>query len=254
MNLMEIAESSKPFVADGGKIYPFFANNIPENYVISNTEYTEINLATFLNQRGIVSPTLSSLAAYLPDGAVIAGGFMISALHPEHVTTDIDIFFLGSDAFLSTYDQLCNPPDLAEAWAWKGYKTETSRGALLAHSNELRTVTFTNSDPNKLPIQLIKMVWFSQPKDVIDSFDFTVCQFSATRDQLIFNPVSWVDLQNKELIAHRWQYPIETLYRILKYTKKGYKTSHRTLIDACQSIRDAKEIQSALPVNPANYT
>jgi len=251
---MELKECVDKLTVDGGEIYPFYPTT-PEQYIVGNTQYAVLNRHEFMSRRGIENATLSSLADYLPDGVVIAGGFMISALYPKHVTTDIDMFFLGSDAFLSTYDMLCSPPDSlpAEAWAWKGYKTNVSRAELLAHSNELRTVTFTNTDPTKLPIQLIKMIWFSKYEHVIDSFDFTVCQFSATREDIIFNPVSWVDLYNQELIVHKGQAPVETLYRIIKYVKKGYKTSHRTLINVCENIRDAKELQTELPVNIAKY-
>jgi hypothetical protein len=249
---MNPLESNDIIVEDGGEIYPFCKNGLPVDFATSSVEYTTINLFEFTSRRNIKNATLDSLTAYLPDGAIIAGGFMTSVFSPEHTASDIDIFFLSGESFLKTYDMLCNPSDVAEAWAWRGYKTATSRGELLANSDELRTVTFTNEDPTKLPIQLIKMVWFSAPEDVIDSFDFTVCQFSATREHLIFNPVSWVDLHNKELIAHRWQIPVEMLYRLIKYVKKGFKASPRTLINACESIRSAKEIQSEI-VNVAKY-
>lgn len=250
----QMTENENVFVVEGGTIYPYFKIT-PEQYAVSNTQYAVLNRAEFMNRRGIQNATLSSLADYLPDGAVIAGGFLISVFNPKHTASDIDIFFTSGEDFLATYDMLCSPPLSlpVEAWAWRGYKPDVSRAALLTHSNEFRTVTFTNEDPTKLPIQLIKIVWFGEASDVIDSFDFTVCQFAVTRECLIFNPMSWVDLQNQEIIIHKYHAPVDVLYRIIKYVKKGYKTSHLTLVETCESIRSAKEIQSAIP-NIAKYT
>jgi hypothetical protein len=230
-------------VINGGTIEAFFGKVIPEQYSTTGTKYASVNLADFLQKRNMDIGALGSLTSCLPEGAVIAGGSVMSAMDKTHQSSDIDIFFTDGEAFLNTYDLLLNPPDATDAWAWRGYKTETNRADLLTHSREIRTVNFTSDNPERRPIQLIKMVWFNDSSDVIDSFDFTVCQFSLTKDELIFNPVSFVDLHNKELISHRWQAPVSIIYRIIKYVKKGYKMSNRTVVSACEGIRDAEKIQ-----------
>lgn len=237
-------------VAVSSTIQPYFRDDKkPGHYADSGTTFARLNLAKFTKPRGIYNKELLSLTKHLPRGSYIAGSFAASLLSHTHKPTDIDVFFSSGETFLDAFDMLNNPPDEDTAWALKGYKPDVNKEDLLARSKEIRVVNFKHEDSDRLPIQLIKMVWYDSAEEVIDSFDFTVTQFCVDGEDLVFNPASMADLLNENLIIHRHQFPMESLYRLVKYAKKGYCISPRTLQKIVEDIRTAKEMDPPLPFN-----
>ena len=88
----------------------------------------------------------------------IAGG-IIRALIGQEIPSDIDMFGPSKEVLDATADKL------AEARKERG---EHSR----KHSTG-NAITLTAS--GRLPVQLITRWTFSDPKDVVTSFDFTIC-------------------------------------------------------------------------------
>jgi hypothetical protein len=216
--------------------------NLPHYYKRTDTSYSRVDIKTCLHRRGIYNATLINLAKHLPQGAVVAGGFIASMLKgADHKPSDIDIFFNGADSLLAAYNLFTNPPD-SDAHAFRGYSTKTSLDDLVKNSKTLRLVKFTNEDPEKLPVQLIKMAWYDNAEAVIDSFDFTVCQFAVDNNQLVFNPISMLDLFKGRLVLHRYQYPAETLYRVIKYIRKGYHASPSSILEIVEAIRKCEQM------------
>lgn len=219
----------------------------PKHYMRTKQEYCSMLLSDILKPRNIYNKELVSLVKHLPVGAVIAGSYVASILNPEHKPKDIDIFFTDGLAYLDTYNLFVNPPKEDDAWVFRGYKPSVSLEELENSSKIIRLVNMKHDDPSRLPVQLIKMIWYDSPEHVIDSFDFTVTQFCVHAGILTFNPASLVDIFRNNLIVHRHQFPMDTLYRLVKYSKKGYNISPNTLQKLVEDIRAAEELDPPLP-------
>ena len=94
--------------------------------------------------------------------------------------------------------------------------------------------------PKRLPIQLLKLHWYTSAEHVIDSFDFTVAQFAIEVDtgDLVANPISFLDLARKRLVLHRMQWPSSTLRRMVKYSKKGYYACPGALAEISKQVAE----------------
>lgn len=213
----------------------------------TNTVYAASPL-TILTNRGIENRLFDSLLAFIPEGAIIAGGFVTQVILEETNATDIDFFFTSEKAFRDTVDLIMNPPDDKEAWAWKGYKPKDDAVYDLDKLGNVRFITFVH--PRRPALQLLRMVWYEDATHVIDSFDLTVVQFGATGNTLVYNPASWLDLSRKRLVLNRMQFPASTLRRLIKYAHKGFYACPGSLAHICEEIQ---RFQGPSDVNDVVY-
>lgn len=92
-----------------------------------------------------------------------------------------------------------------------------------------------------LKIQLVKLDEYSNlsAKEIIDMFDFTVCQaaYSFKEDSFIINENFLSHLLEKKLVFNtKALYPIVSIFRIKKYEKRGYKIDVLELIKLIMCI------------------
>jgi len=217
----------------------------------TNIEYSKLPLKTVLSDRGMSNRLLDSLLEGLPDGAYIGGGFLTTILREEKDANDIDMFFTSQEAFKETFKlifEVNNEKDYGdEFWAYKGYTISDEK--LLDSINTLYDEDLNDSyspldnvrfvkfiHPTRPPIQLIKLAWYDSPEHVIDTFDFTIVQFICDRENLYFNPISFLDLSRKRLVLHRMQFPASTLRRLIKYTHKGFYCCPGSLITISEAV------------------
>lgn len=227
----------------------------PEYLVRTNTKYSRIPV-TYLDDRGIKNRLLDSLLCCLPDGALIAGGFMTAVMGENTDAKDIDLFFTSEKAFKETVKRLVNPEEIdgynkEEHWAFEGYSPDedTQKAIIAAATNEagltagealsfksVRFLKFVHS--HRPPIQLIKLVWYDNAEHVIDSFDLTVAQFACDpkTSEIVLNPAAILDLARKRIVLHRMQFPASTMRRVIKYTNKGYYACPGALVKIAEAI------------------
>lgn len=210
-----------------------FADRFKHFLVRTPTQYTKSDL-NYLSKRGIENRLLDNLLEFLPDGAIIAGGFALSCVLDDKNAKDIDIFFTSKEAFDKTLALFSLPVDKqSDDWAFQGYKVaEAPKGA------DNRYVLLTHE--TRPAVQLLKMVWYDSPEHVIDSFDFTISQFAFTNKGFYYNGEAMLDLAKKRLVLHRMQFPASTLKRLIKYTKKGYYACPGSLVTICEAIQEYK--------------
>lgn len=221
---------------------------IPEHYKRTETAFTRVPIAE-LYARGFKSEAIKSMLPFLPPGVIVAGGAVLNAVVGDDKAADIDLFFTSAEAFEATFRLLTKPPNSEDAWALKGYTCKLTLDQIRADGKQMRFVKFTHPDSNRLPIQMIKMVWFEEAEDVIDSFDFTVTQFAVFNNTFVCNPMAMMDLYKKRLNIHKMQFPATTLRRLIKYTNKGFFANPNILVKIAESIRDAAEISDPnLPI------
>jgi hypothetical protein len=205
--------------------------------------YVTDNVTTLLTDRGIENRLLDSLVAGLPQGAIIAGGFMTSVLLEEKTAKDIDLFFTSAAAFAETVNLLLNPPKQEEdgdLWAWQGYELKSGEDALKG-VNSARYLTFVHSKGKRPDIQCLRMVWYTDAAHVIDSFDLTIAQFAIEAGGVVtYRPSAFLDLSRKRIVSHRIQFPASTLRRLIKYAHKGFYACPGSLAKICEEIQAFK--------------
>lgn len=205
----------------------------------TSTQYARLPFST-LNDRGIENRLFDNIVENLPDGVILAGGFMTALLQDEKTSKDIDFFFTSEKALKEMMELLNAPPE--EAWAFKGYRLHNPEKTAL---NSLRFLSYVH-EGERPPIQLIKLVWYESPEHVIDSFDLTLAQVAATNEALFLNPLAVFDIARKRIVLHRMQFPASTLRRVIKYTQKGYYACPGSL------ARIADEVAASIERDPSD--
>jgi hypothetical protein len=221
MNLLIKEEDTKSIQETFASKFAHFISRTPTQYTTSPIRY--------LLDRGIENRLLDNLLAYLPPGAIIAGGFALNVVIEEKKASDIDIFFTSQAAFDKTVSLYSNQQD-KEAWSFTGYTLKEG-----TDSPNSRYVSFTH--PTLPAVQLMRMVWYADAHHVIDTFDFTISQFAFDDKGFHFNGEAMMDLAKKRLILHRMQFPASTLRRLIKYTHKGYYACPGSLVTICEAIQ-----------------
>lgn len=74
----------------------------------------------------------------------------------------------------------------------------------------------------EMKIQLIHIVYYETLESVLESFDFTICQFGYDGTRYVVGPWSLSDLATKSLVPHKLTFGVSSLRRVLKYTNQGY--------------------------------
>lgn len=210
-----------------------FADQFKHFLTKTETQYTHTGI-DYLHKRGIENRLLENLLEFMPNGAIIAGGFALSVVIGDKNAGDIDFFFTSQKSFddtleLFTRDASANKDD--GAWAYSGYSVKGD----LDPNRASRYVSLIH--PTRPAVQLLKMVWYDNADHVIDSFDFTVTQFAFTNKEFVFNGLSMMDVVRKRLVLHRIQFPASTLRRLIKYATKGYYACPGSLVNICESIQ-----------------
>jgi hypothetical protein len=218
----------------------------------SGANYSRVPFSSMAD-RGIENRLLDSLAAAMPNGTIIAGGFMTAVMGNNKDAQDIDLFFTNPISFAIAFNRLTEPTadklsskdwdfERDEHWAIEGYKLDKASEACFDKQGNVKDTTrfvkFIHE--SRPPIQLIKLAWYDNAEHVIDSFDLTVAQFAydVTTQDLVCNPVSIMDLMGKKIVLHRMQFPSSTMRRVIKYTKKGYYACPGALAKIAEQVAE----------------
>lgn len=75
----------------------------------------------------------------------------------------------------------------------------------------------------KVKVQIIYREYKSF-SDILDEFDFTVCQFGYDGEVVVCNPQAILDVHHKRIVINhlRNEYVFDTVRRVQKYIQKGY--------------------------------
>lgn len=159
-------------------------------------------------------------------GPWLAGGALRRTLQGFKLDSDFDFFFHSAE-------QLEEFSTLLQAKNKNLHKSKETE-----HHVEFKGVV--GEDNLEVKVQLIRFAYYNSPEEVIDSFDFTICQFAYDGLELIYGDYALWDLGRKRLAVNKITYPLSTMRRVLKYTKQGF--------NACSGCLSA--ILRAIPENP----
>lgn len=145
---------------------------------------------------------LESAANFMPRGAFIAGGALLSAFTGQPIK-DADMYFKSKEDFIAAVEQAYDEN------LWCVAATD-------------RAVTFASGD--KI-IQLMHFDFFETAEEIFDAFDFTVCMaaYDMDEEKFIFHEDFLKHAAQRFLRFHNGtRYPYGSLLRVLKYQQRGY--------------------------------
>lgn len=140
-------------------------------------------------------------------GPWLAGGALRRTLLNETIDdSDLDFFFADFDQATLFEDGLI------------------ARGAKTKYHNDKQTtwIVPAKDDAPPLTVQVIMLRWYDSPDAVVDSFDFTLCQFAFDGVVLTCGEYALWDLGRKRLVPHNITYGVASIRRIIKYTRQGF--------------------------------
>ena len=154
---------------------------------------------------------------------VIAGGAIRDSLFGDEFS-DIDVFGLTKED-LDLFVKL----NLTKG---HGYK-------LVYFNDNLRTYR-----KGKIKVQIIYRE-YEKLTDIIDSFDFTVCQFMYDGEKVICNPSALLDVYHKRIVINHLDplFVFDSLRRVQKYIQKGYTICNGGIKDILDKTRELTQEQ-----------
>lgn len=142
------------------------------------------------------------------DDIWIAGGFVRDLLSKQDSTTDVDVYFHSQNKLNATIKQLKSHKDLIRYHEGK------------------------NSDRcwiNGIEFNIIKYRTYKSLEEVLDSFDYTICQFGWNGSNIYYTKEALRDLAGNRLILHKCTFATSSVRRMIKYAEKGFTICPKTI-------------------------
>lgn len=179
-----------------------------------------------------LSTVLAGLPSLSPEGPWLAGGALRRTLLGKEPESDFDFFFRDADQLKSFGKRL-------EARGLKRVR-ETD------HHIEYRGPV--GDSKLSRDIQLIRFTYYQTAEEVIESFDYTICQFAFDGETVTCGEFSLWDLGRKRLAVHRITYPVASMRRLLKYATQGFTACPGALATILRETATRPELMLQLDV------
>lgn len=186
------------------------------------------NFKSFRERYGLNSELFDSVLNIIDpntNGPWLAGGAIRRLIAKSKIDSDFDVFFKSEDQLLK--------------WLERIKKQETSVEEI---KNEFNTTLQIKVNSEIVKLQAIHFKYYSSPQEIIDSFDYTICQFAVDGNHLVTGDYSLFDLANKRLVLHKMTYGVATLRRLLKYCNQGFTACNGTLKCLLEAAVDNPDI------------
>jgi hypothetical protein len=189
-------------------------------------------LAGFLGRSGLDGSALAAAVKALPGlslsaGPWLAGGAVRRAITGRKLDSDLDLFFASAEQLGEVKDALIE-----------------GGAAIGATTDHVVTLTLPREGEQPWKVQLCRIAYYAAPADVLDSFDFTICQCLTDGETLVVGEFTLWDLARKRLALHRLTYGTATVRRLIKYTRQGFTACSGALADILErSIADPSTVQ-----------
>lgn len=177
-----------------------------------------------------LAKVLDGLPALSPNGPWLAGGALRRTLLRQEPDSDFDFFFRDADQlseFTAALDRLGME---------KVKETE--------HHLHFRGRIGDSALP--IDVQCIRFAFYPDAQAVIDSFDFTICQFAFDGQDIAFGTYSLWDLGRKRLAVHKVTFPVSSMRRVLKYASQGFKACNGCLATLLRATADNPSLNTEI--------
>lgn len=175
---------------------------------------------------------LAALPRAAPNGPWIAGGALRRMLSGKPQESDFDFFFRDADQLAAFADRL--------------EKLGLSKVRETPHHVQYRG--HLKAAKRDVDIQCIRFRYYATAAEVIDSFDYTICQFAYDGRQITSGEFSLWDLGRKRLAIHKITYPVSTMRRLLKYTRQGFTACGGCLATILRETAQTPELLTQLDI------
>jgi len=186
----------------------------------------------------ILFKALSRVPELTAAGPWIAGGAVRRTVRGEKLDSDFDFFFASKEQEEKFTADLAN------------------MGARLLRKNDKNSLYILPSEiPEdmdgegvylpEMKIQLINFTYFESAEKVIDSFDFTLCQFAYDGASLYMSDFALWDAARKKLVPTRISFAVSSLRRLMKYSRQGYTVCGGALANILQQVVNDPQIINA---------
>ena len=146
----------------------------------------------------------------------IAGGAIRDHFASQQIESDIDVFFKSQQDYQATIDKLADSRMVQQKYIHKELSCFAWRG---------------------VDVQLIGTHFFEGPKETAESFDFTVCCCALDATDIYMHEHFMEDLAARRLAVNKLPFPLSTLERLQKYSKKGFTACNGTLLEIAKAIK-----------------
>ena len=156
----------------------------------------------------------------ITNGPWVAGGAVLNWYNNEPIDySDIDVFFKDQKQFDITFGKLMK-----------------NHANMVYNSDNAITLHILVNNQTKR-VQLIRKSWFQDAKDVINKFDFTVCQLVTDGRNIVLGEHTAEHIKNKQLCLTDKAVNKDIIKRLIKYVTYGYLPDPKMV----QSILDNTE-------------
>jgi hypothetical protein len=183
-------------------------------------------------EESTLGKVLAALPRVSPQGPWIAGGAIRRVLLGQEPDSDFDFFFRDA-AQLAQFSAI-----LVEMGMEKVRETD--------HHIHYRGTLGLGALPRD--IQCIRFSFYANAAAVVDSFDFTLCQFAFDGERVTCGEHSLWDLGRKRLAIHKITYPVSTMRRLLKYGQQGFTACAGCLASILRETATKPELLTALDI------
>jgi len=191
----------------------------------------------FINKDSELCKILKHLPSIDETGPWVAGGSVWKSIEKLPLNCDIDFFFQTPQQCEWWYRKLLSIPYAYRIVSEpKANKYNTSLQFHVHEGGFNKTVT----------IQLIAFKFFDNMEELLNGFDFTVCQFGYDGKKLYTGDTSFDDLRNREIVFNNIRDTVATAIHLKKYINKGFKISNndvhqRKFIEIMKSLEEHKK-------------
>jgi hypothetical protein len=165
----------------------------------------------------------------------LAGGALRRTITAEKIIgkSDFDFFFKSEEAYVA----------MVEAFSGIGFAIKRENDFNKTLEGEITI----GEEKQKVIVQLIKVQYYGSVEALLDSFDFTLCQFALDTKTGTFycGDTSMFDAARRRIVVHKVTYPVASLRRLIKYTSQGYYACHGCLTTFLEKVREIQPTSEA---------
>lgn len=186
------------------------------------------------NERVIFEELLLHLPSLEEHGAWLAGGALRRLILGQKFESDFDFFFGSKESMDEFYAFIKGDTNFKITKEYCNQNNRTLHVTLTPRKDEIADEALEfeeafakNADMPTRPsydfiFQLITINYYSTVETLLDSFDYTICQFATDGENLYLGDTTLFDTVRKKLHINRITYSLATIRRLIKYSKQGF--------------------------------